>query len=338
MGSSFWERAPKRQNEALQEEMFQLNNDLAVLTRENARKSRALEKALVDLNEAQARLVHQEKMASLGQLSAGIAHEINNPIAFVGNNQSTLKRDFEDLFALINVVGESLTEITRLCPDVADQIIRKAADIDLSYLASSVPKKIADNLDGLERVRRIVLDLRNFSRLDEAGVKQCDVAEGIRSGLKFLSGVIDDHAVTVATDFPSLPPLLCAPGALIQAVNNVVINAIQASQPGQIVKVSTAHEGAWFVISVEDEGSGIAPQHLTRLFEPFFTTKPVGVGTGLGLSIVHQVIQRIGVTFKLPASRARAPRFAFVSRCHLTRTMTESQYRSRRPRHESHAR
>jgi two-component system, NtrC family, sensor kinase len=230
-------------------------------------------------------------MASLGQLTAGIAHEINNPIAFVGNNQSTLQRDFECLLALINVVGDSLGELAAGCPAVADQIIRKAAEIDLSYLAISVPKKIADNLDGLERVRRIVLDLRNFSRLDEGEVKPSDVAEGIRSGLKFLTTVFDEYGVTVETQFPPLPPLLCAPGPLNQAVSNVIVNAVQASQPGQTVKVSTAHESGWYVIRVKDEGSGIAPEHLTRVFDPFFTTKPVGAGTGLGLSIAHQVIQ-----------------------------------------------
>ncbi len=283
--------SPKKPNEAFQEEMIQLNNELALLTRENARKSRALEKALADLKLAQARLVHQEKMASLGQLTAGIAHEINNPIAFVTNNQSILQRDFDDLLALINVVGDSLGELAAGCPSVADQIARKAAEIDLSYLAMSVPKKIADNLDGLERVRRIVLDLRNYSRLDEGDLKLCDVADGIKSGLRFLSTVLADHGVIVETDFPPLPPLLCAPGPLNQAVSNVIVNAAQASQPGQAVKVSTAHEGEFYVITVEDKGSGIAPKHLPRLFDPFFTTKPVGSGTGLGLTIAREIFE-----------------------------------------------
>jgi len=283
--------SPKKPNEAFQEEMIQLNNELALLTRENARKSRALEKALADLKAAQARLVHQEKMASLGQLTAGIAHEINNPIAFVTNNQSILQRDFDDLLALINVVGDSLGELAAGCPSVADQIARKAAEIDLSYLAMSVPKKIADNLDGLERVRRIVLDLRNYSRLDEGDLKLCDVADGIKSGLRFLSTVLADHGVIVETDFPPLPPLLCAPGPLNQAVSNVIVNAAQASQPGQAVKVSTAHEGEFYVITVEDKGSGIAPKHLPRLFDPFFTTKPVGSGTGLGLTIAREIFE-----------------------------------------------
>ncbi len=282
---------PKRQEEGFRDEMVRLNNDLAVLTRENVRKSRELAKALADLKEAQARLVHNEKMASLGQLTAGIAHEINNPIAFVRNNQSTLQSDFEDLLALVNVVGESLGEIAAGCPAVAALIAQKAAEIDLTYLATSVPRKIADNLDGLERVRRIVLDLRNFSRLDECEVKPCDVADGIRSGLKFLSTVLAEQGVTVETRFPPLPLLLCAPGPLNQAVSNVIVNAAQASPAGQTVNVSTAHEDGFYVITVADQGAGIAPELLPKVFDPFFTTKPVGSGTGLGLSIVHQVIE-----------------------------------------------
>ncbi len=283
--------SPKKQDEALHEEMSELNNELAVLMRENSRKSRELKKALDDLKEAQARLVHQEKMASLGLLTAGIAHEINNPIAFVRNNQSTLQRDFEDLLGLVNIVGDSLSELAAACPAVADRILQKAQEIDLSYLSASVPKKIADNLDGLERVKRIVLDLRNYSRLDEGEVKACDVAEGIRSGLKFISPILEAQHVTLVTHFPPLPLVVCAPGPLNQAVSNIIVNAVQASQAGQKVKVSTAQESEFYVITIEDEGSGISLENLPKVFDPFFTTKPVGSGTGLGLSIAHQVIQ-----------------------------------------------
>jgi signal transduction histidine kinase len=283
--------APRKADEALQEEMVRINNELALQSRENARKSRALEKALADLKEAQAKLVHQEKMASLGLMTAGVAHEINNPVAFVLNNQTTLRRDFDDLFSLVNLVGDSLEELRRACPAVAARIVAKATEVDLTYLADAVPRKITDNIDGLDRVREIVLDLRNFSRLDECEVKPCDVAEGIRGALRFLTPVLEHQQVRVVTNLTPLPPLVCSPGHLNQAVSNVVMNAAQASQPGQAVKVSTAHEDGYYVITVEDQGQGIAPEHLTKVFDPFFTTKPVGEGTGLGLSITHQIIQ-----------------------------------------------
>ena len=283
--------APRKADEAFQEEMVRLNNELALLSRENARKSRSLEKTLAELKEVQARLVHQEKMASLGQMTAGVAHEINNPVAFVRNNHATLRHDFEDLFSLVNLVGDSLEELGRGCPAVAERILAKATEIDLGYLADAVARKIADNIEGLDRIRQIVLDLRNFSRLDECEVKSCDVAEGIRGAIRFLTPVLERQQVRVATDLPPLPPLTFSPGHLNQAISNVVTNAAQASRPDQEVKVSTAHEDGYFVISVEDQGQGIHPEHLPRVFDPFFTTKPVGEGTGLGLSITRQIMQ-----------------------------------------------
>ncbi len=239
-------------------------------------------------------LVHQEKMASLGQMTAGIAHEINNPIAFVSNNQATLRRDFEDLLALINVVGDALPAFASACPAETERIARKATEIELECLVSVVPRKIAENLEGLERVRRIVLDLRTFSRLDESEIKPCDLAEDIRSSLRFLSLLINEHKVVVETDLRALPPLLCSPGPLNQAISNVVANAIQASRPGQRVRISTRHEAGNYLITVEDEGTGIAPEHLAKVFDPFFTTKPVGAGTGLGLSIAARILKAHG--------------------------------------------
>ncbi len=126
MASPSLVRRPAKADEAFQEEMLRLNNELTLLSRENARKSRALEKALARLKEAQAKLVHQEKMASLGQMTAGVAHEINNPVAFVLNNHSTLGRDFDDLFSFVNLVGDSLEELGRACPAVAERILAKA--------------------------------------------------------------------------------------------------------------------------------------------------------------------------------------------------------------------
>lgn len=278
-------------NQALQSELLQLNNQLTVLSRDNVRKSRELARALAELKNTQAMLVHQEKMASLGQMTAGIAHEINNPLAFVLGNEQVLKRDFDDMLGFINTLGDALPEIAVLSPRIHGEIIAKASEVGLEYLAEALPRKISANIEGLERVKKIVLDLRNFSRLDEAEFKLCDLTEGIESTLRFLGPLMHEHGVTVETRLAKLPQLLCSPGPLNQAISNVVANAIQASSPGQTVLVATSEQREWFSIEVTDHGAGIAPENLAKVFDPFFTTKPVGSGTGLGLSITHQIVE-----------------------------------------------
>jgi signal transduction histidine kinase len=242
------------------------------------------------LKKTQAMLVHNEKMTSLGQMTAGIAHEINNPIAFVLGNEQVLKRDFDDLLTFINTLGDALPEIASLSPRIHSEIIGKAGEVGLEYLTEAVPRKIEANIEGLERVKQIVLDLRNFSRIDEADRKLCNLAEGIASTLRFLGPLLQEHGVIIETDFAQLPELLCSPGPLNQAINNVLANAIQASRPGQTVRASTRLDGDWYCVEVVDHGAGISAEHLAKVFDPFFTTKPVGSGTGLGLSIAHQIV------------------------------------------------
>lgn len=281
---------PQDNNQNLQEELIQLNNQLSVLSRENIRKGRELARALANLKSAQSLLVHQEKMASLGKMTAGIAHEINNPLAFVLGNEQVLKRDFDDIMAFINTFGDALPEIATLSPRIHAEIVAKAGEIDLEYLAETIPGKIAANIEGLERVKNIVLDLRNFSRLDEAEQKYCNLAEGIQTTLRFLGPLVHEHGVIVETDFGSLPQLFCSPGPLNQAISNILVNAIQASHQGQTIRVSTHLDGDRYCVEVIDQGDGIPAELLTKVFDPFFTTKPVGSGTGLGLSIAHQIV------------------------------------------------
>ena len=256
----------------------------------NIRKGRELARALAELKQTQAMLVHQEKMASLGQMTAGIAHEINNPIAYVMNNESLLQRDFDNLLAFINTLGEAMSEIASLSGRIHSQILQKAEEIGLEHLAEAIPRKIAANIEGLERVKRIVLDLRNFSRLDEAEQKPSNIAEGVRSTLRFLGPLMQEHDVRVETELAELPPVMCSPGPLNQAIQNIIVNAIQASRPGQVVRVATSRNQDRYCISVTDDGAGIPAEHQSRIFDPFFTTKPVGSGTGLGLSIAHRVV------------------------------------------------
>jgi len=281
---------PQENNNSLQEELLQLNNQLTVLSRENVRKGRELAKALDDLKKTQAMLVHREKIASLGQMTAGVAHEINNPIAFVLSNEQVLKRDFDDLLAFVNALGDTLPELATLSPRIHEKIVAKALEAGLDYLTEAIPRKLSANIEGLERIKKLVLDLRNFSRLDEAEQKFCTLSEGIESTLRFLNPLLKEHQVTVKTDLAVLPPLLCSPGHLNQAVSNILANAIQASRPGQEIRVTTRAAAGEYCIEVADNGCGIADDNLNKVFDPFFTTKPVGEGTGLGLSIAHQIV------------------------------------------------
>ena len=270
--------------------LLELNNELAVLTRENVRKSRALSAALAELKTAQALLVQTEKMASLGQMTAGLAHEINNPLAYVSANHDTLDRDFRDLLSWLAIVDQAVPTLASTEPDLASRLTDKAAEIDLPYLIENIPRKISSNKEGLERVRQLVLDLRTFSRLDEAAWKPCDLEQGIRASLRFLQPLMRTHDVRIETRAAPVGTVWCSPAALNQAVSNVVANAIQASPPGSVVTVATAVEGDSVIVDVVDRGCGIPAAVMGKVFDPFFTTKPPGSGTGLGLSIAHQII------------------------------------------------
>lgn len=279
---------------AFEQEVLRLNNELAVLSRENARKSKQLARALRELREAQALLVHTEKMASLGQLTAGVAHEINNPLAFVASNHATLQRDFRGLLQLVNVLGDGLEEMSTRLPLLYEKVVEAARAIRLDHLVEAVPRKLDANIEGLERIQQLVLDLRTFTRLDEAERKAVDLGESLRAALRFLEPLRTEHGVELDFEFSTMPPTLCAPGALNQAVSNVVANAIQASAKGGVVRVVTAVEDDWHVIKVIDKGEGIPPSHVEKIFDPFFTTRPVGVGMGLGLNIAYQVVKAHG--------------------------------------------
>lgn len=293
----------------LGEELLRLNNELAAATRESARKGRALERTLADLRRAQSQLVHQEKMASLGMTTAGIAHEIYNPLAFVLSNNETLGRDFEDLLGFVNAVRDALPALRSAAPAVATAIESAGGRAELPLLAELVPRKLAANAEGLARIRAIVADLRLFSRLDEGEKKEVDLVEGLAATLRFIGPLARERDVRLEAGFPPSLRFVCAPGPLNQAVSNLVVNAIQASRPGQSVRVGLSEEAGFVRIDVTDEGCGIDAGTLPKIFDPFFTTKAAGEGTGLGLSITHQVVAAHGGRIAIesePGAGARA--------------------------------
>lgn len=275
-------------------------------TQELNEKNERLEKTLRELKLTQAQLIQTEKMSSLGQLVAGVAHEINNPINFIYGNLPHATDYAQDLMGLVK-----LYEATYTAPDPA--IANYQRSIDLDFLMEDLPKMLESMSIGADRIREIVLSLRNFSRLDEAEMKRVNVHEGIDSTLLILQSRLKNTAgqvgIEVVKDYGELPLVECYVGQLNQVLMNILSNAIDALEqynqqrsPEEISanpSVVTIHTEPIpqensvpkaVLISIRDNGSGIPAANRSRLFDPFFTTKPIGKGTGLGLSISYQIV------------------------------------------------
>ena len=261
-------------------------------------KNQELEKLLQQLQQTQLQLVQTEKMSSLGQLVAGIAHEINNPVNFITGNIKYASDYFQQLLDLLHLYQ---TQYPATTPDIEAAI----EDIDLDFINQDFPKLLNSMNIGAERIHEIVLSLRNFSRLDESGVKNINIHTGIESTLMILEhrlkAQLDRPEIQLDKDYGNIPLIECYAGQLNQVFMNIFANAIDAleqsilagsfQERSPIISIKTAQIDAdWITIQIADNGPGIATNIQSRLFDPFFTTKPVGKGTGLGLSISYQII------------------------------------------------
>ncbi|HIK12586.1 MAG TPA: HAMP domain-containing histidine kinase [Oscillatoriaceae cyanobacterium M33_DOE_052] len=273
-----------------------------------------LQDTLDRLTETQAQLIHAEKMSSLGQLVAGVAHEINNPVNFISGNINHAQQYTEDILNLLRLYQASYPEPT---PEIAAE----AESIDLDFIGSDLPHLLNSMRSGTERIRKIVNSLRNFSRLDESDFKKVNLHEGIDNSLKLLENRLQPQAnfpgIFVVKEYGNIPELYCYPGQLNQAIMNIINNAIDAIHDDFIhnskyekkyqiniitkivylhMKIHNLNERAkkrdvsCALIRIVDNGLGIKEEIKSRIFDPFFTTKPVGKGTGLGLSIAHSIV------------------------------------------------
>jgi two-component system, NtrC family, sensor kinase len=253
-----------------------------------------------NVREARVALIQTEKLASLGRLAAGVAHEINNPLSFVVNNLSLLRRDVLDAMRVLDKYREGGDSLARAEPGLAAEAARLEEEIDLPYLRGNLPRLFESSADGLRRVRAIVQNLRDFARLDEAEFKEVDVNAALRSTLEALGHESYKKAIRVEAAFQELPPVTCHAGKINQTFLNILLNAIQASEREGQIDVRTRPDGeAAVLVEIEDHGSGIRPEDLPHIFEPFFTTKPVGAGTGLGLSVSYGVVRDQGGTIEV---------------------------------------
>jgi two-component system, NtrC family, sensor kinase len=248
-----------------------------------------LDTALADLEEARSQLVHLEKMASLGQLTAGIAHEINNPINFVSANVRPLQRD---ITILLDVLARysSLEPTAEIGARLAE-LRELRSELEIDYIIEEIDKLIRGIEDGARRTAEIVKGLRNFSRVDESHLKRIDLHEGLDSTLVLLRNSYKDR-IEVIREYGDIPEVECYPGQLNQVFMNLLINAIQAIDGAGRITIRTARDVDSVRISISDTGSGIPDAIRERIFDPFFTTKEAGKGTGLGLSITLGIIRK----------------------------------------------
>ena len=268
--------------------MSRLNQEVNNLQRQLIKEKKTLQQTLTKLKETQQMLIHSEKMNALGQMIAGVAHEINNPISFVTNNLYELEKYSTEF---INAYKEVELEIEKSASEELKSFvhnIRKKNEID--YLTKDISDIIIESKSGVERVKKIVEDLRKFSRLDESNIKRINLPENIRSILTIVQSEIAKKNIQFNFEAPNEIYIDCFPGQLNQAILNVLINAIQAVNNDGKVSLMINEEKKDISIVVEDNGIGMSDEDKKQMFDPFFTTKPVGSGTGLGLSITYKII------------------------------------------------
>ncbi|MEM6698058.1 MAG: ATP-binding protein, partial [Bacteroidota bacterium] len=265
------------------------NASLLQEQRNNQRLLQEKEELLERLEKTKQQLIQNEKMASIGQLTAGVAHEINNPISFISTNILALKMDYLEIKSLITKVNELKAEEVKEA-DI-NELIQSSKRLDTNYLSAEIDQLIAGIERGVKRTRDIVKSLSVFSRNTEEKFKKADLNEGIRSTLMLAKTNISKN-ITIETNLEELPLIECQISPLNQVFMNIIGNAAQAIEGEGTIFIKTWSTEEYVHISIRDTGKGIEPEIKNRIFDPFFTTKEVGKGTGLGLSISYGIIEK----------------------------------------------
>ena len=276
--------------------------------------NRKLRQLYQDLKDTQTQLVQSEKMAGLGQLVAGVAHELNNPISYVYANMRELENYNRGVQHLLNVLRENL-ESGNLQENVAEVVRNLKKNYDLDFIMKDIDSLITESIEGSQRVKKVVQNLRNFSRLDEAEFKEVDIHEGIESTLLLLNNELKNR-IEIHRNFGKLPLVYCNPGNINQVFMNLLLNASQAIENRGNIWITTKQQDGKIIIEIKDDGRGIPKKVLNKIFDPFFTTKPVGKGTGLGLSISYKIIENHGGEISVKSEEGKGTTFTIVLPVH----------------------
>ena len=251
-----------------------------------------------EIRQTQECLMHQEKMASIGQLAAGVAHEINNPMGFIASNLNSLNEYFHDLTRFITLQKALIQPLESNSPHLDTQVQQSLQALheydesaDIAFVLKDIPQLICESIDGAERIQKIVQDLKDFAHPGEEESSLADVDANLEKSINIVGSELK-YKVTLKKNYGKPPPVQCYPRQLDQVFINLLINAAHAIPDKGTVTVTTGHDDTHVIVAISDTGSGIPKDRLKRIFDPFYTTKPVGKGTGLGLNMVYNIVKR----------------------------------------------
>lgn len=278
-----------------EEELNQYRERLEHLVEERTNELKSMNQELRETNrkleEAHNQLLQSEKMASIGQLAAGVAHEINNPISFVNSNLSSLESYLQGILEMLKEYEQHEPLLAGNFPAQFASIQAVKEKVELDYLKDDIVSLLDESKDGLLRVKKIVQDLKDFSHVGTAEWQMADLQTGLESTLNIVNNEIK-YKAKVIREYEKIPPIECLPLELNQVFMNMLVNAAHAIEDHGEITVRTSLHGDRVLVEISDNGNGIAPENLKRIFDPFFTTKPIGKGTGLGLSLSYSIVQK----------------------------------------------
>ena len=306
------EQALRKSHDELEERVRQRTAELTIANTQLQAEKAAQEELIGKLAEAHSQLLQSEKMASIGQLASGVAHEINNPIGFVNSNMGSLQRYMQDLLKLLSEyenAEQQLPDETRVALAGIKQ------QVDVAYLRNDVANLLSESMEGLQRVKHIVQDLKDFSHVDKQDKQWASLEQGLDSTLNIVWNELK-YKADVVKEYAGIPQIECIPAQLNQVFMNLLMNAVQAIDEHGRITIRTGTDGDDVWVEVEDSGRGIEPEHLSRIFDPFFTTKPVGSGTGLGLSLSYSIVQDHGGRIEVKSAPGQGSVFRVVLPLH----------------------